>query len=152
MSCSPWGCKESDTTEHLKNNNIMSVSGVMKSDIYIHYEMIFTTLVTICPPTVLLTLFLMLCYCYVASVVSNSVRPHRWQPTRLLHPWDFPSKSTRVGCHCLLLSLCSSFLYNWKFVPLSLFYLFHLPPSPLQTIHLFSLSESVFILFWFFFF
>ena len=21
---------------------------------------------------------------------------------RLLHPWDFPSKSTGVGCHCLL--------------------------------------------------
>ena len=24
------------------------------------------------------------------------------QPTRLLHPWDFPGKSTGVGCHCLL--------------------------------------------------
>ena len=24
--------------------------------------------------------------------------PHRWQPTRLLHPWDFPGKSTGVGC------------------------------------------------------
>ena len=24
------------------------------------------------------------------------------QPTRLLCPWDFPSKSTGVGCHCLL--------------------------------------------------
>ena len=23
------------------------------------------------------------------------------QPTRLLHPWDFPGKSTGVGCHCL---------------------------------------------------
>ena len=22
--------------------------------------------------------------------------------SRLLHPWDFPGKSTRVGCHCLL--------------------------------------------------
>ena len=31
--------------------------------------------------------------------VSDSVRPHRWQPTRLLHPWDFPGKSTGVGCH-----------------------------------------------------
>ena len=28
--------------------------------------------------------------------------PHRWQPTRLSHPWDFPGKSTGVGCHCLL--------------------------------------------------
>ena len=29
-------------------------------------------------------------------------RPHGLQPTRLLHPWDFLGKSTRVGCHCLL--------------------------------------------------
>ena len=37
-----------------------------------------------------------------ASVVSDSVRPHRWQPTRLLHPWDSPGKNTGVGCHFLL--------------------------------------------------
>ena len=36
------------------------------------------------------------------SVVSDSMRPHGLQPTRLLHPWDFPGKSTGVGCHCLL--------------------------------------------------
>ena len=36
------------------------------------------------------------------SVVSNSSRPHGLQPTRLLHPWYFPGKSTGVGCHCLL--------------------------------------------------
>ena len=34
--------------------------------------------------------------------MSNSVRPHRWQSTRLRHPWDSPGKSTRVGCHFLL--------------------------------------------------
>ena len=28
------------------------------------------------------------------SVVSNSLRPHRLQPTRLLRPWDFPGKNT----------------------------------------------------------
>ena len=28
------------------------------------------------------------------SVVSDSWRPHGLQPTRLLHPWDFPGKST----------------------------------------------------------
>ena len=43
------------------------------------------------------------CYCcYVASVVSNSVRPHRRQPTRLRCPWDSPGKNTGVGCHFLL--------------------------------------------------
>ena len=36
------------------------------------------------------------------SVVSNPQRPHGLQPSRLLHPWDFPGTSTGVGCHCLL--------------------------------------------------
>ena len=35
------------------------------------------------------------------SVVSDSWRPHGLQPTRLIRPWDFPGKSTGVGCHCL---------------------------------------------------
>ena len=34
--------------------------------------------------------------------MSDSLRPRGLQPTRLLHPWDFPGKSTGVGCHCLL--------------------------------------------------
>ena len=34
--------------------------------------------------------------------MSNSMRPHRWQPTRLPHPWDSPGKNTGVGCHFLL--------------------------------------------------
>ena len=37
-----------------------------------------------------------------SSVVSDSVRPRRWQPTRLRRPWDSPGKNTRVGCHFLL--------------------------------------------------
>ena len=36
------------------------------------------------------------------SVMSDSSWPHGLQPTRLLHPWDFPGKSTGVGCHHLL--------------------------------------------------
>ena len=42
------------------------------------------------------------CCCCVASVVSDSVRPHRRQPTRLPRPWDSPGKNTGVGCHFLL--------------------------------------------------
>ena len=34
--------------------------------------------------------------------MSNSVRPHRQQPTRLPRPWDSPDKNTGVGCHFLL--------------------------------------------------
>ena len=31
-----------------------------------------------------------------------TLRPHRWQPTRLPLPWDSPGKNTGVGCHFLL--------------------------------------------------
>ena len=40
--------------------------------------------------------------CYITSVVSDSVRPHRQQPTRLPCHWDSPGKNTGVGCHFLL--------------------------------------------------
>ena len=44
------------------------------------------------------TLILLFSY----SVVFDSLQPHGLQPTRLLCPWDFPGKSTGVGCHFLL--------------------------------------------------
>ena len=34
--------------------------------------------------------------------MSDSVSPHRRQPTRLPRPWDSPGKNTGVGCHFLL--------------------------------------------------
>ena len=34
--------------------------------------------------------------------MSNSMRPHRRQPSRLPHPWDSPGKKTGVGFHFLL--------------------------------------------------
>ena len=36
------------------------------------------------------------------SVVTGSLPPRGLWPTTLLCPWDFPHKSTRVGCHFLL--------------------------------------------------
>ena len=39
---------------------------------------------------------------WTCSVVSDFLRPHGLQPTRLLWPWDFPSKNPGVGCHCRL--------------------------------------------------
>ena len=60
--------------------------------------------------------------------MSDSVRPHRRQPTRLLHPWDSPGKNTGVGCHflstnCILkfilyihiLSIWETVLLKWDF-------------------------------------
>ena len=34
--------------------------------------------------------------------MSDSVRTHRRQPTRLPRPWDSPGKNSAVGCHFLL--------------------------------------------------
>ena len=34
--------------------------------------------------------------------MSDSVQPHRRQPTRLPCPWDSPGMNTGVGCHFLL--------------------------------------------------
>ena len=37
--------------------------------------------------------------------MSDSVQPHRQQPTRLPRLWDSPGKNTGVGCHFLLQSM-----------------------------------------------
>ena len=60
------------------------------------------------------------------SVVSDSSRPHGLQPTRILHPWDFPGKSTGVGCHCLL------HLHIWGYWYFSQQSWFHLVLLPVQ--------------------
>ena len=64
------------------------------------------------------------------SVVSDSVRPHRRQPTRLLHPWDSPGKSTGVGCHCLL-----QWRTVWRFLKKLEIELPYDPAIPLLGIH-----------------
>ena len=48
-------------------------------------------------------------------VMSNSQRPHGLQPTRLLRPWDFPCKSTGVGCYWLLLEVLKVFHTFWRY-------------------------------------
>ena len=41
-------------------------------------------------------------YVFSCSFVSDSLWPHGLHHARLLHPWDFPGKNARVGCHFLL--------------------------------------------------
>ena len=61
------------------------------------------------------------CVCVSPSVVAASSRPHGFQPTGLLCPWDFPDKHTGVGCHFLLQGIfptrvsCTAgrFFTNW---------------------------------------
>ena len=73
VGCSPWGHKESDTTEQLSTQH---------STLYLLVPCFSST------P----------CCC---SVMSNSSWPHGWL-SRLLHPWDYPGKNTGVCCHFLL--------------------------------------------------
>ena len=57
---------------------------------------------TCCPLSLFLLFMTYCCYCCSgASVVSDSVRPHRRQPTRLCHPWDSAGKNTEVGLYDL---------------------------------------------------
>ena len=51
------------------------------------------------------------CYCQVTSVVSDSVRPHGLQPTRLPRPWDSPGKSTGVGAIAFSDGCWAPFIY-----------------------------------------
>ena len=67
------------------------------------------------------------------SVMSDSSRPHGLQPSRLLHPWDFPGNSTGVGCHCLLLSgiqyICLRTVALGRSQAISIFKIFPLLPT-----------------------
>ena len=42
------------------------------------------------------------CVCVSRPVMSDSVRPHGVEPTRLLCPWNSPGKNTGVGSHSFL--------------------------------------------------
>ena len=54
------------------------------------------------PPCFLIAFSLEKLCCLVTSVVSDSSRPQRRQPTRLPCPRDSPGKNSGVGCHFLL--------------------------------------------------
>ena len=53
------------------------------------------------------------------SVMSDSSQPHGLQPTRLLHTWDSPGKSTGVGCHRLLRVSYRLETKVWSWAPLT---------------------------------
>ena len=104
---SPWGSKESEMTEH---THTYSAAKLLQSCL------------TLCDPRdssppgspvpgilqartlewVAISFSNAWKWKWSRSVVSDFSWPHGLQPTRLLRPWDFPGKSTGVGCHCLL--------------------------------------------------
>ena len=66
--------------------------------------------------------------------MSDSSRPHGLQPTRLLHPWDFPSKNTGVDCHCFLRF---SYIYTSNYIsPLQIICAFFLCNMPTHVLYI----------------
>ena len=56
--------------------------------------------------------------CSVASVMSDSLRPHGPLPAWLLSLWDSPGKDTGVGCHFLLQRYMKcNIYYIFRFIP-----------------------------------
>ena len=56
---------------------------------------------------------------HACSVVSDSLWSHRPQPVRLLYPWNFQGRNTRVGCHSLLQGIFLSKKSNPSLLPLT---------------------------------
>ena len=71
--------------------------------------------------------------------MSNSVQPHRWQLTRLPHPWDSQGKNTGVICHFLLQS--RSFYVSANGVSSSFKWLSNIPLCNMY--HIFFIHSSV---------
>ena len=60
-------------------------------------------------------------------------RPRGLPPSRLLRPWDFPGKSTGVGCHCLLQQQCNQSIYIYIASSIYIYiyiYIYPFPPEP----------------------
>ena len=107
---SPWGLKESDTSEQLNHN---SRAREMGKAVRKHCNTVLQR------PSTVPGMFLFLEGLRVGvcgplrspwvTLAAKSLQscptlcdPHRWQPIRLPHPWDSPGKNTGVGCHFLL--------------------------------------------------
>ena len=84
--------------------------------------------------------------------MSDSVRPHRRQPTRLLCPWDSPGKNTGVGCHALFqgvfptqgLNPCLLWFLQWQMDSLPL-----APPGkPMLGVYMYIYNCCIFNLDW----
>ena len=61
--------------------------------------------------------------------MSDSLRPHRRQPTRLPCPWDSPGKNTGVGCHFLLQCMKVKSLSRVRFLVTPWTAAYQAPPS-----------------------
>ena len=81
-------------------------SGTVSCGVTVPFSWVLVHKVLLCPPRVYFPVLCKFWQLYAAAAKSlqssDSVRPHRQQPTKLPHPWDSPGKNIGVGCHFLL--------------------------------------------------
>ena len=80
----------------------------------------------------------------LSSQLCLTLKPQGLQPARLLCPWSFPGKNTKVGCHFLLQGILLSQGLNPHILH---WYMDSLLLSHLHQIIVFSLFYSILILF-----
>ena len=98
LFATPWSAARQASlpiTSSWSSLKLMSIESVMPSN-HLILCLPFLLLISIFPS------ICCCCCCCIDSVVSDSVRPPRWQPNRLCRPWNSPGKNTGVGCYCLL--------------------------------------------------
>ena len=81
-----------------------------------------------------------------SSVVSNSLRPHGLQQTRLLCPWDSPGKNTGMGSHLLLQGIFLTQESNPHLLCLLHWQADYLPLCPISILLFFIITEPEFLL------
>ena len=112
VGCSPWGGKESDTTEQLHFHFSLSCTGEgngnpLQCSCLENPRDRGTWWAAVYGVAQSQTWLKRLSSSSVScSVMSDSLRPHGLWPTRLLCSWDSPGKKTRVDCHSLLQCIC----------------------------------------------
>ena len=80
------------------------------------------------------------------SVMSDSYRPHGLQPTRLLRPWDFPGKSTGVGCHCLLQKMIIyNYICKYNWITLLFTWIYHNTVNQLYFNKHFEINKGIYL-------
>ena len=67
---------------------------------------------------------------FMCSVVSDSLRLHGLEPTRLLCPWDPPGKNAEEGCCALLQGIFPTQPLNLHLLCLLRWEISSLPPVP----------------------
>ena len=99
--CSPWGSKESDTTEQLNWLSWVSLWKICSCSFGYEFKCPFIFIIYDSLQGLKCSVMYMILHVCI-WLLSNFLWPHGLKPARLLCPWNFPCKNTAASCHSLL--------------------------------------------------